>query len=67
MDGDNDTTELLYGRVEIRRLVNGEPLGSFGTICDDSWDSREATVLCKSLNARYQNISLTFIKTLTLK
>lgn len=53
MDGDNDTTELLYGRVEVRRLINGEPLADFGTICDDSWDSREAAVLCKSLNARY--------------
>jgi len=39
MEGDDD----LSGRVEI--FHNGE----WGTICDDSWDQYDATVVCQSL------------------
>jgi hypothetical protein len=47
-----DTTSELYGRVEVRLVVDGKPVSEFGTICDDSWDKREATVLCRYLGAR---------------
>ncbi|XP_053401388.1 uncharacterized protein LOC128557644 isoform X2 [Mercenaria mercenaria] len=51
MDGYVDTTNESYGRVEIRLLVDGQPVGDFGTVCDDSWGTQEAIVLCRSLNA----------------
>ncbi|XP_053401382.1 uncharacterized protein LOC123549404 isoform X2 [Mercenaria mercenaria] len=51
MDGDIDTTNESYGRVEVRLLVDGQPAGDYGTVCDDSWGIQEATVLCRSLGA----------------
>ncbi|KAK7091735.1 adhesion G-protein coupled receptor G2-like [Littorina saxatilis] len=40
--GGNSTKE---GRVELRR----SPEESWGTVCDDGWDDRDATVVCRQL------------------
>ena len=44
MGGTNDAE----GRVEI--CLNNE----WGTVCDDSWDSNSASVMCKQLGLPYQ-------------
>ena len=41
MDGDQSAW-FYSGRVEVRQAN-----GSWGTICDDQFDNREASVICK--------------------
>ena len=50
MDGSNQ----YEGRVEV--CINDQ----WGTVCDDSWDSTDATVVCKQLGYGYAGMRLTY-------
>lgn len=47
-----DGTRASEGRVEIFHVgtFGGEESGQWGTICDDQWDLRDASVVCRMLN-----------------
>ena len=45
----NGEIRLVSGRSDIEGTVQVCVFGYWGTICDTSWDSRDAYVVCKRL------------------
>ena len=49
VDGEGSPNVTTFsGRVEVRL-----PGGSWGTVCDDSFDGRDASVICKMFGFKY--------------
>ena len=46
--GGTNSSTVYNGRVEIRQAQ-----GNWGTICDDSFDNRDALVICRMLGYKY--------------
>ena len=47
MQNDVDTTQSLFGRVEVRRRGSNDV---FGTVCDDMWSAKDAMVVCRMVD-----------------
>ena len=60
IDGD---VRLVSGRSDLEGTVQICVFGYWGTICDNSWDSRDAYVVCKQLGySTIGNLSLSVYK-----
>ena len=46
--GGSQSTWFYSGRVEVRQAN-----GSWGTVCDDGFENREASVICKMFGYQY--------------
>ena len=49
----NNTIQLAGGQSSTEGRVEVCINGVWGTVCDDSWDSRDARVVCRELGLPY--------------